>query len=79
MSWNYRVVMNAEGEYAIHEVFYNMEGEIKGATAQPVYPRGDSYDDLAAELERYSRALEAPILTMADIDGSPDRPRCEDR
>ncbi len=61
MSWNYRVVERA-GEFAIHEVFYDDTGRVTGWTETPVFPRAESIEDLAAELERYSEAIKKPAI-----------------
>lgn len=62
MSWNYRVVLR-DAEFAIHEVFYEEDGSINGMTVDPVYPRAESLEGLREELERYSTALDKPVLT----------------
>jgi hypothetical protein len=61
MTWNYRVMKRAE-HYAIYEVFYNEDGTIKGYSAEPVHPRGETPDELAEEVTRYAAALEKPAL-----------------
>lgn len=61
MSWNYRVILR-DGEFAIYEVFYKEDGSIEGTTVDPVYPRAESLEGLREELERYSTALDKPVL-----------------
>lgn len=61
MTWNYRVIKNAE-QFAIHEVFYKEDGSVEGYSDSPVFPRGESLEELAKELEHYASALEKPVL-----------------
>lgn len=65
MSWNYRVI-ELDGQFAIHEVFYNAAGSIAGITEAPVFPRGETLDDLAADISRYAEALSLPVLRAGD-------------
>ncbi len=60
-SWNYRVI-ERDGEFAIYEVFYSDNGDVKGHTEEPVFPRAESVDDLRNELQRYSEALNKEVL-----------------
>ena len=67
MSWNYRMI-NKDGELAIYSVYYYDDGSIQGTSLNPDYPIGyDNIEDLREELERYSSALEKPILKYDDI------------
>jgi hypothetical protein len=61
-SWNYRVVQR-DDEFAIHEVFYADDGAVEGMTSDPVFPRGDTLDDLREEIEHYRAAFDKPTLT----------------
>ena len=65
MPWNYRVI-EQDGQFAIHEVFYNSDGSVAGVTETPVFPRGETLDDLAADISRYSDALSQPALRIGD-------------
>jgi hypothetical protein len=40
-SWPYRVV-HRRGRYAIHEVYYDDQGEIWACSREPAYPEGES-------------------------------------
>jgi hypothetical protein len=69
MSWNHRVIRRKSGLghepefiYAVHEVYYNENGEIDGWTAQPVSPAGDDLKQLGSDLSRFSAALDLPVL-----------------
>lgn len=73
MHWNYRVMreVHKTGEdqeilFAIHEVYYEKD-EIKGWSAEPMYPTWDMDDieagmDAKILLEKYAKAFEHPIL-----------------
>jgi len=61
VSWNYRII-ERDGEFAIHEVFYDKDGRVTGWTETPVYPRAESLEDLALELARYSEAVNKPVI-----------------
>jgi hypothetical protein len=76
MTWNHRVIKyqtrNLFGDpdvgYAIHEVFYNNNGEVQGMTAEAVRPWGDTKDELRLELMRMLEALNKPDLDYHDED-----------
>ena len=65
MHWNYRVI-EQEGQLAIHEVFYNKDGTVAGITETPVFPRGETIEDLAADISRYQEALSLSVLRSGD-------------
>ena len=65
MSWNYRVIVQ-DGQFAIHEVFYNPDGSVAGVTEAPVFPRGEVLDELATDISRYTEALSRPVLRAGD-------------
>ena len=70
MYWNHRVIKSAEdGSFNIHEVFYNDETDaIEGWTEGPTSPCGDeSLEDLKADLEIYSKALEQDVLCEKEL------------
>ncbi len=54
-TWNYRVIKstNELGEtlYQVHEAFSNDNGEIALITENPVYPAGESMDELKRDLD----------------------------
>ena len=65
MTWNYRVMKRGD-QYAIYELFYNEDGTVKGYSAEPVYPRAETPDELAEEVTRYIAALDKPALNHDD-------------
>ena len=68
MSWEYRV-MNADGQYAIHEVHYEGDDRArpKSYSMHPTYPRGEALADLQEDIQRYLEALTLPVLTADDF------------
>ena len=54
--------------YAIHEVFYDNNGNVQGMTNDPVKPWGDTKDELRLELMRMLEALNKPDLDYNDKD-----------
>ena len=76
MTWNHWVVKyetrNLFGDpdvgYAIHEVFYDNNGNVQGMTSNPVKPWGDTKDELRLELMRMLDALTKPDLDYDDKD-----------
>ena len=77
MMWNHRVVKyetrNLFGDpdvgYAIHEVFYDQDGNVNGMTSNAVAPWGDTKDELRHDLLRMLEALNKPDLELPDQDG----------
>ena len=76
---NYRVILK-NGQYAIHEVYYDEQGEPWTCTEDPVCPEGGTLDDFRAEMEHYQHALELPVLEYADLvpDHEPPEPAVEE-
>lgn len=54
--------MAREGELAIYEVYYYDDGGIKGYSATPVFPVGDTIEELRANCDLYVVALTKPVL-----------------
>ena len=55
-------MIRRNGRYAIHEVFYDEEGEPWTCSEEPVCPAGDTFAALREEMEHCQRALEWPVL-----------------
>jgi hypothetical protein len=68
------------GHYAIHEVYYDEEGEPWTCTQDPVFPKGDTLDAFREEMEYYQRALELSVLEVSDLvpDYDPSAPDIEE-
>lgn len=65
---HYRVILK-NGRHAVHEVFYNEEGESWTCGECPLCPEGDTLDALREALEHCQRALEWPMSEYADFAG----------
>lgn len=70
MSWTYRV-MRVDGEYGIHEVYYNDAGALSSYTEEPVSPIGETLEELLGDMEMFRSALQHPVLTPEDF-GDPE-------
>ena len=66
MTWDYRILVR-NGEYAIYEVYYDESGHIEAFADTPVYPAGDSTEELREDLEHYQRALKHPVLDYDEL------------
>ncbi len=67
MEWNYRVFHEEDGNYTIHEVYYDADGSILACTENAVEPTGESLEELAQDIEWFGEALTLPVLTLADV------------
>jgi len=71
VSWNYRVIRHVEPDwdetFAIHEVYYNDDGEPDGCTTEAIIA-GEDLQDLDRILDMMRRALSEPILAESDFD-----------
>ncbi|HEX7706458.1 MAG TPA: hypothetical protein VF701_08380 [Thermoanaerobaculia bacterium] len=65
MSWSYRIVQSGD-QFAVHEVFFSEDGSVEGWTEQPVFPRGDSLEELREDLARYLHAFEQPPFVESE-------------
>lgn len=54
--------MAREDELAIYEVYYYEDGRIKGYSATPVFPAGETMEELRANCDLYIVALTKPVL-----------------
>lgn len=67
MSWNYRVLRRtlpgtSEAEYNVHEVYYDEVGNPMSCTYEPVFPSGETPEELHDDMKRYVAAISMPIL-----------------
>ena len=71
MTWNYRVVRqidpNGDEYLAVHEVFYDKDGNPNKVTVDPVPSHGNTLMKLRDNHAVQSRAFNEPILNYADI------------
>ena len=61
MSWEYRVMMRGD-ELAIYEVHFHEDGRVKGYSADPTFPAGETVEELRLNCELYVAALEKEVL-----------------
>lgn len=73
MSWNYRVIKHTYKDYpedtilCIHEVYYDENANITAFSENPVYPRGETTEELSKDLENYKKALNKPVLDLEEL------------
>lgn len=76
MTWNYRIIKSEDGYLALHEVFYDEDGNPSSCTEKPVSFIADpdeGIEGITISLERaLSDAKSKPILDM-DVFGSSPR------
>jgi len=65
--WNYRIIKreqsSGEVTYGIYEVYYDLEGNMRGHTETPISVIGESIDDLKFDIENLRESLNKDILT----------------
>lgn len=66
MSWDYRVIEH-NGMFTIHEVYYNDRGDITSMSQDPMGPSGDTLEELKGDMEYFFQALGLPVLKKEEI------------
>lgn len=56
-----------EDYFAIHEVYYDDEGEVTTYTTEPTSPRGENIEELRQSLEWMMEATKKPVLNYDKI------------
>ena len=72
MRWNYRVVsgiFQTSGNpfFVIKEAYYNDKNEICGLSANPIFPTGDSFEELRRDFKLMQRAFKKPIIDEQEV------------
>jgi hypothetical protein len=70
MTWNHRLVKRAHDNevfYAIHEVYYDEQGNPESITQDPVGVSEQSKGDVMTTLRLMERALTMPTLNYEDF------------
>lgn len=67
MTWNYRVLVK-EGQYNIHEVYYDDDGNPEAFTEDSVGPSGGSLEELKEDVRYFSEALSLPVLDYNELE-----------
>lgn len=58
--------MAREGELAIYEVYYYEDGRIAGSSVTPVFPAGETVEELRTNCDLYMLALTKPVLEYCE-------------
>jgi len=66
MHWNYRVV-NKNGCFGIHEVFFGDNKKIGATTEDPIEPFGETETELKDHYKLMGEAFNAPVINYDDI------------
>jgi len=61
MTWNYRVVMK-DGFFGIHSVHYDDNGKRTHVSVDPIFPFGDTEEELKLDFEYFKLAFDSPVL-----------------
>lgn len=75
MGWNYRVLRRLyempdgrhEAQFAIYEVYYDHDGRPNACSMEPLYPAGESMEELRRDVAAYVAALDLPVLDYEAI------------
>lgn len=71
MTWDYRIIKidtKGSGDYfAIHEVYYDEDGEVRGHTARAMYVSSESPKGIMETLILMRHACKRPILDEMDL------------
>jgi len=71
MSWNYRVMKKHykdEIEFAIYEVYYDEEDNIKYWSAEPQFPHGQTIREMKRAFASYQKAFDKPVLDYDEME-----------
>lgn len=70
--WNHRIMRRQfkgfPSRVAIYEVFYDAKKEPVTWTADPVYPSGETMEELRAVLQSMMDALDRPVLNWEEAE-----------
>lgn len=68
--WNYRLLRRQTehgGQVAIHEVYYDENGDPRACTKEPVAIAAGEVDRLEEDMELMTEAFEKPVLNYENI------------
>lgn len=63
--WDYRVT-HEHSLYSIREVYYDENNKPHSWSERPVYPMGETIEELNADLTHYMNAYMKPVLYISD-------------
>lgn len=67
--WNYRILQYEDGEYGLHEVYYDDEGRPEGCTEDALLGPYERPTDLLWDLENIKEALRKEIIRYDKFSG----------
>lgn len=70
MTWSYRIVKK-DDSFAVHEVYYDDDGNPEMVTVEPVGVAGDTYKEFIDDMAHYVATLGKPVLNYEDINANP--------
>lgn len=65
-TWNYRIMVDADGNYTFREVYYNEEKAIEGWTEE-CSPFGENLEELTNDLNYMLKALAQDVIIESDL------------
>lgn len=73
MYWNYRVIFE-DDLYTIRTVFYDEADQILACSEEAIDLTGESCQELQSQAELILKALQLPVLSVADLPPIESRP-----
>jgi hypothetical protein len=66
--WNYRVIKYTTGEFMLHEVYYENDGDAlpTSISSNAAVVIGDDIDEMKRVIEKMKEALDKPVLDLKD-------------
>ena len=66
MTWNYRLVRKGL-RYQIHEAYYDELGRVHSLSTEPIYPAGDTVQEVEAHLKLLIEALQKEPIDFDSV------------
>ena len=70
MFWNYRVIEH-DRFFAIHEAYYNDNGDKTAISEDPMHPQGETLKELKNDMKYFLQAFNRPVLKKDEIKFAP--------
>lgn len=67
MTWNYRGMIDSQGNHSVREVYYDEDGTIESFTVDPASPFGETEEDLVADIAMMLEGLNKPFMLETDF------------
>jgi len=71
MTWNYRIIKHDKTKnvyFAVHEVYYDEKGSVKGWTEDPIDIVGDSKQEILNTLNHMVEDTKQPVLKESELE-----------